>query len=133
MKQPTTPDHWEIGYYADEKWRFKGEHPDPSSAICALVFERGEVLHAEREDNGTYRVTDLAGNTVACVRRMTHALPGDPGLNGNGPLRRWRGLTWVGWLNFLVLRWFLFRVYYVVETDGTISKYGMRFIPSWRW
>lgn len=52
----------------------------------------------------------------------------------NGPLRRWRGLTWVGWLNFLALRWFLVRIVYVFDEDtGENVRYSLRFYPTWRW
>lgn len=47
-----------------------------------------------------------------------------------GPLRRFRGLTWVGWLNRLVLRWLFVRLAYVVEPDNTISRY---FVHRWVW
>jgi hypothetical protein len=74
-------------------------------------------------------------------------LPADPTRPSNvdengihlGPMRRVRGLTWVGWVNYLVLRWFLFRIYYVPvprfpgDTVGKIGRYGLRFVPSWRW
>lgn len=47
-----------------------------------------------------------------------------------GPMRRLLGLTWIGWLNFLVLRWFFVRLFYVVESDGTISRWGL---TKWVW
>jgi hypothetical protein len=39
----------------------------------------------------------------------------------NAPHRRLFGLTWVGWLNFLVLRWFFVRIAY--EVDQRIGTY----------
>lgn len=47
-----------------------------------------------------------------------------------GPMRRVLGLTWVGWLNILLLRWFFVRLYYVVEQDNTVSGYGLH---RWVW
>lgn len=37
------------------------------------------------------------------------------------PTRRWRGLTWVGWLNFIVLRWFFVRLTYEVPIDRFVT------------
>lgn len=48
-------------------------------------------------------------------------------------MRRWRGLTWMGWVNYLVLRWFFVRLHRVVEDDGEITGYGLRRCFSWRW
>lgn len=57
--------------------------------------------------------------------------PGTP--RRDGPLRRWRGLTWVGWLNAIALRWVGLRVYYQLEEDGSISRYGVRWMSPFRW
>jgi hypothetical protein len=48
-----------------------------------------------------------------------------------GPLKRWRGNTWVGWLNTLVLRWLCIRLAYRVEGDNTISGWG--YVWAWPW
>lgn len=58
---------------------------------------------------------------------MIEAKPGEGRL---GPMRRVLGLTWVGWLNRLILRWFCIRLHYVVETDNTISRWG---VTRWVW
>lgn len=56
-----------------------------------------------------------------------------------GPMRRWRGLTWIGWLNYLVLRWFFVRLCYQSmprfegDTVGKITKHWLAFTPTWRW
>lgn len=50
-----------------------------------------------------------------------------------GPLRRWRGHTWVGWANILVLRWLFVRLQYTVEYDNTISKWGVTLAWPWKW
>jgi hypothetical protein len=34
------------------------------------------------------------------------------------------GYTWVGWLNILLLQWFGFRVFYVLE-GGRATAYGL--------
>lgn len=47
-----------------------------------------------------------------------------------GPLRRFRGMTWVGWLNRLVLRWFFVRLAYRLEPDNTISGWMLQ---RWFW
>lgn len=47
-------------------------------------------------------------------------------------MRRFRGLTWVGWLNFLLLRWFLVRLAYCVDIDDEIVGYKLKWWPSWR-
>jgi hypothetical protein len=71
--------------------------------------------------------------SVAPVEIPANA-PGTPPVGDRlGPLRRWRGLTWIGWLNYLALRWFLVRLHYGVEQDNTISRYYFRFTPTWRW
>lgn len=71
----------------------------------------------------------LCGADVAgCVDRRG-AMPGELPAQ-QGPMRRVLGLTWVGWLNMLVLRWFFVRLYYMVETDNTISGWGLH---RWVW
>jgi hypothetical protein len=50
-----------------------------------------------------------------------------------GPMRRWRGHTWVGWLNLVVLRWCFVHLYYVVEYDNTISRWGLATAWPWKW
>lgn len=47
-----------------------------------------------------------------------------------GPMRRFLGLTWVGWLNYLVLRWLFVRLAYTVEPDNTVSGYKLL---RWYW
>lgn len=47
-------------------------------------------------------------------------------------LRRFLGLTWAGWLNCLILQWTGFRLHRVVESDGTISAWQLRWLPIWR-
>lgn len=129
--------YWEIGRYVDEKWEFEGKFDDPQLAIITFAFESGRPTLAKQDENGTFAVKDLeTGEIVGCVRHVEDAKETKPGMVPSGrpgPLKRWRGLTWVGWLNYLVLRWFLFRIYYMVEEDNTISRYGVRFVPTWRW
>lgn len=45
-------------------------------------------------------------------------------------MRRVFGLTWVGWLNRIVLRWFFVCLAYRVEDDDTVSGY---FLARWIW
>jgi hypothetical protein len=125
---------WEVLYPVDGKWVFDSTHPDVESAVCAVVARAGVPVVAEWRDV-SYALTS-GGQTIACVREMieqpTTPMGGKP--EGRlGPLRRWRGLTWVGWLNYVVLRWFLFRLTYNVEEDGNISRYYFQFVPRWRW
>ena len=47
-------------------------------------------------------------------------------------LRRFLGLTWAGWLNFLVLQWIGLRLVRVVELDDTITCWRIRWMPIWR-
>lgn len=128
---------WQIAYPVDGKWEFgTREFADPQQAICALVFELGIPLHSEQVANGSWEVKNLTGATVACIRELRpqpSTVPGTQPQGSLGPLRRWRGLTWVGWLNYLFLRWFLFRIAYTVEENGTISRYQLKFHPTWRW
>lgn len=44
-------------------------------------------------------------------------------------MRRVGGLTWVGWLNFILLRWFFVRLSYAVEDDAR----GRFSIVRWVW
>jgi hypothetical protein len=120
-------DWYELGIYENGRWSYSGRYGEPMDVVVAATFRLGRALFAEpNETNGSWRIADAeTGETVAGARLMSHA--------PKGPLRRWRGLTWIGWLNFLLLRWFLFRLSYNVEDDGSISGYGVRFIPSWRW
>lgn len=46
-------------------------------------------------------------------------------------LRRVWGLTWAGWLNVL-LQFTCFRLRRIVESDGTISAWQLRWSPIWR-
>ncbi len=46
-----------------------------------------------------------------------------------GPLRRFRGMTWVGWLNTIVLQWTGVRLVYRVEENNTISGWG--YVLAW--
>lgn len=39
----------------------------------------------------------------------------------------------MGWLNYLVLRWFLFRLVREEDADGNMVKMYLRWWPSWRW
>lgn len=129
--------YWEIGRYIDGEWQFEGKFDDPQVAIVTFAFESGRTTLADRDDNGTFVVKDIeTGEVMGCVRHVKDVAltaPGQAPKGRLGPLKRWRGLTWVGWLNYLVLRWFLVRIHYVVETDNTISSYGVRFVPTWRW
>ena len=54
----------------------------------------------------------------------------DTGPHLRGPMRRFLGLTWVGWLNRLVLRWFFVRLAYRVYSDNTFGGY---FLIRWVW
>lgn len=40
----------------------------------------------------------------------------------SAPTRRFWGLTWVGWLNFLVLRWFFVRLSYEVPVGRFLTS-----------
>jgi hypothetical protein len=58
--------------------------------------------------------------------------------NAGGPLlgsaRRWRGLTWVGWVNYLVLRWVGLAIWYTVPPDNSrMTDLRMRRQPWGRW
>ena len=89
----------------------------------------------------------MSGRECATPIEPLRGLPDDPmrpsnvDENGNhlGPLRRYRGLTWVGWVNYVLLRWFLFRIIYTFvprfegDTVGKIANYKIVFYPTWRW
>lgn len=45
-------------------------------------------------------------------------------------IRRVLGLTWVGWLNFLLLRWFFVRLSYQVEDNGDRGRFAL---VRWIW
>ncbi len=49
----------------------------------------------------------------------------------DGDLRRVLGLTWAGWLN-VFLQSTGFRLWRVVESDGSISAWCLRWSPIWR-
>lgn len=48
-------------------------------------------------------------------------------------MRRWRGLTWVGWLNYLVLRWFFVRLAYAVPSPEIGRPPTRWFLTRWVW
>lgn len=121
---------WEIGLKTGatgEDWEFSGEYPDQQSAIVALTMKLGVALLGEQEANGTWSVKRCDDLSVVAVIRQTPAVapPKSPGLQG--PLRRWRGLTWVGWLNTLFLQFLGVRLIYCVEEDNSISGWGYCF------
>lgn len=131
-------EYWQLCKLDGDAWDLKDSRRFESvqHAIVALSFETGRILHG-LDENGGFRVKDVeSGETIAAVRHCTLRPLTKIGASPEGrpgPLKRWRGLTWVGWLNFLVLRWLLFRIGYTVEPDGTISRYYVTFMPTWRW
>jgi hypothetical protein len=142
-----TAPRWQICRLNGETWDLKDgrTYADPEIAIVQLTFATGKVLTGtvETSPGGSqrWRVRDVpTGDTIAMLCEVLAPVPQTisggpitPSKNGPGPLRRWRGLTWVGWVNYVVLRWFLFRIAYAVEDDGTISRYWLAFVPTWRW
>jgi len=56
----------------------------------------------------------------------------------NAPVKKWRGLTWVGWINLLLLRWFCIRLAYELKASGhpavlDITYWSLTFRAPWRW
>lgn len=49
------------------------------------------------------------------------------------PLRRWRGLTWIGWVNRLVLRWIGLRIEWACSGNGDESVIGYGLVTAWPW
>lgn len=48
-------------------------------------------------------------------------------------MRRLLGLTWCGWLNFLLLQWLCLRLVRVVDDDDdTVTGYQIRWMPIWK-
>lgn len=136
LRQPYVPDR-----PFRETWTVdREEFTEPGLAISSITLRLGVAVLGKEEDDDTWRVTNARGETIACVRKTPDDGPDprpgqvpDPGKNGLGPLRRFRGLTWVGWLNYLVLRWFLLRLIYTVEEDNSISRYQLKICKTWRW
>lgn len=49
-----------------------------------------------------------------------------------GPLKRYRGMTWVGWVNVVIFQWLFLRLAYRTEDDNSISGWGFCFaLPFW--
>jgi len=51
----------------------------------------------------------------------------------NAEMRRFWGLTWQGWANYLVLRWFGWRIVRTVEDDGTVSSTKLQRWRGTKW
>jgi hypothetical protein len=47
------------------------------------------------------------------------------------PNKRWKGHTWVGWLNLILLRWFFIRLAY--EDSLPPIRWALIFRWPWRW
>ncbi len=110
---------------ADGSWPILSQCASAELWSVATNLRRAEErLHAMAHGSSAGAVSIQVGNRI-----LETALAGER-LELPGPLRRWRGLSWVGWLNRLVLRWFFVRLGYVVESDNTISKY---FLHRWVW
>ena len=136
---------YDLMLYKRGQWAHHRYYRSSSEALADYCMQAGKVLMGHYEEGtATMRITDKDGVTVACVREIPEPREIAPGtavaVGGKdadgyalGPLKRWHGLTWVGWLNFILLRWFLFRICYQVETDGSVSKYSLKFVPTWRW
>jgi hypothetical protein len=122
---------WEIGMKTGETgedWEFSGDYPDPQSAIVALTMQLGVALAGNLEGNGMWSVKRCDDSVIIAVIRERGAIVGKGEAPEHmGPLRRWRGLTWVGWLNTLVLQFLGVRLTYHVEKDNTISGWGFCF------
>lgn len=49
------------------------------------------------------------------------------------PLRRWRGFTWIGWTNRMVLRWIGLRIEWLCNGDGDERVIGYGLEAAWPW
>lgn len=118
---------WQIGHRKDDGWEFEPElYEDPQLAIACLVMKTGEIMLGREEPDGTWSVRTIDDEVVACVRENLGTQK--TGEGNLGPLRRFLGLTWVGWLNMLVLQWFCVRLVYHVEDNNTISGWSYCFM-----
>ena len=126
---------WRIVYAGQPLDTDPTEYEDHAQAICSIVFRLGVSTQSTYTPDGEFAVRALDTNEI--VARIVPVKPTKlvHEVKRRAALTRWRGLSWVGWLNYLVLRWFFFRLTYKVdeETGERISGYYFSWVPSWRW
>lgn len=126
---------WRIVYAGLPQDSDQVEYEDHAQATCAIVFRLGVATLSEYTPDGEFAVRSCENNEI-----VARIVPVGPTKLVYKParypaLRRWHGLSWVGWVNFVFLRWFLVRLYYQVDelTGERIGPVRLRWWPSWRW